>query len=87
MNRGSGFFNMDFINQVAVMTDLNEAKKACADEVKKTEGARPENTRKAYAMISNASTIRSLLIGLGNFLLAHEDPANKAIRTGRRRAA
>lgn len=80
MNREPGFFNMDFINMISTKSNLQVAKGLCLDKIDEMPNARPDNIRKAKAMVINANTLKQLLLGLGNFVLAHESPKNRVIR-------
>lgn len=79
-DRGTGFFDFAFMNEIEKIGNLTVAKAKAIDRVNAAEGARPENTRKAIAMIMSANTIRQLVLGMGNFALSHLDPKLKVIR-------
>lgn len=80
MNRDTGFFTMQFAGVIAMEKDLQKAKKMCFQKVEEKENARVENIAKANAMIAKATNLRSLVLGVGNFVLAQEGSHNKVIR-------
>ena len=80
VDRGTGFFDFTFMGQIEKTANLMVAKGMAIDRVNATEGARPENVRKAMAMIMGANSIRQLVLGMGNFALSHLDPKLKVIR-------
>ena len=80
MDRGTGFFDFAFMGEIEKMTNLMTAKEKAIDRVNAAEGARPENVRKAIAMVMKANSIRQLVLGMGNFALSHLDPKLKVIR-------
>jgi len=69
--RTTGFFTMDLANQVAVMKDLEAAKRLCRDAIEAQPGARPENTRKAHAAVGSATSVNKLVLNMGSFIMAH----------------
>ncbi len=75
-----GFFTMDFVNEIASKSNLAIAKSMCYDKIDEQPNAFPENIMKARNMVMQANSIRQLVIGLGNFVLAHESPKLKVIR-------
>ena len=72
-----GFFTMDMVHQVVAMKDLDAAKKIAVDAIDAAKNAKPENARKANAMVYNAKSINSLAIAMSNFMLSHD--GNKVI--------
>jgi hypothetical protein len=74
-----GFFTMDFIRGVSEITDLQVAKTKCLDRIDQMPTAKPENSQKAKAMVLNSKSVRQLILGLANFVLAHEDDKLKVI--------
>lgn len=75
-DRGTGMFTMDDATAVSKMKDVEAAKKHAMDIADKSK-AKPENVRKAKAMIMKANTINKIVLGMGNFILAHIDPKLK----------
>lgn len=78
-NKEPGFFTMADTEKILKL-DLAAAKQYLSDKVSKTEGASPENERKARKMIAQANNVRKLAIDVSNFILAHETLKNKVIR-------
>lgn len=67
-----GFFSSDDLHKIEKM-NLDSAKAYMTDKVaKSTDKADPTNVRKAYSMIDAASTIKKLMFGGANFMLAHD---------------
>ncbi len=64
------YFTMDFINEVAQMTDHSEAVKQAINVVEESN-AKEHNKTKAYRAIANSKSVNSLVITMGNFFLAH----------------
>lgn len=77
--RGTGMFSMDDATAVSKMTDVQAAKKFAMDIADNSKAA-PENIRKAKAMIMKANTINKIVLGMGNFILAHIDPKLKVTK-------
>lgn len=80
MNKQPGFFTMDFVNEVATKSNLVIAQGMCLDKINGQPDARPENISKARDMVRSANSMRQLLLGLSNFVLAHESPKMRVIR-------
>jgi len=78
-----GFFTME---------DTHEAMKVCRKEgldgarafahrrIAAVASAKPENVAKAKAMVSRATTLDKLVLGIANFVLARESHSLKVIK-------
>ena len=75
-----GFFTMDFVTEISTKSNLMIAKGMCFDKIAEKPDAKPENIAKAKAMVSSANSLRQLVLGLGNFVLAHESSKLKVMR-------
>lgn len=75
----AGFFTMKIITMVSEQSDLAYAKMLAADAVDNCPQAKEQNTLKARTMIGRATSIKSLAIGMSNFLLANESKSLKVI--------
>ena len=72
-----GFFTMDMVHQVVVMKDLEKAKELAIKAIEAAKNAKPENVRKANAMVYNAKSVNALALAMSNFMLSHD--GNKVI--------
>lgn len=79
VDRGTGMFSMDDATAISKMTDIQAAQKMAMD-IADNSKAKPENVRKAKAMILKANTINKIVLGMGNFILAHIDPKLKVTK-------
>ncbi len=68
---GQGIFDMEFINDVASITDLTKAKSMAFEKIESTT-ATPENKAKAKSMVMRSATHSKLLFGMTNFSLSHQ---------------
>lgn len=75
---GCSVFNMDHVRQVAVMTNLNEAKKFALDLLNNST-ANVTNKAKIKKIIESSRTIVNLATTMSNHLLAHPGEGLKVI--------
>lgn len=72
----TGFFTFDEINEVLAIKDFSSAKAKAELIVNEFVATHPktksDNIFKAKTMIRNASSMKSLVLAMGNFALAHE---------------
>lgn len=76
--QNQGFFTMDMVHAVVAMKELEAAKKIAIKAIEDVKDAKPENTRKANAMVYNAKSINSLALAMSNFMLSHD--GNKVMK-------
>jgi hypothetical protein len=67
----TGFFNIEILRSIENAPSFSEAKKIAIEAVNSQPKALPKNKKMALDMISRCGSIKSLLIGCGNFLLSH----------------
>lgn len=70
-DNGQGMFTMPEITAISNMHDLGQAKEA-AFAIIKASSANDTNKTKANAMVSRSTSLKSLLLGMSNFSLAHQ---------------
>ena len=75
---GCSVFNMDHVRQVAVMTNLNEAKKFALDLLNNST-ANATNKAKIKKIIESSRTVLNLATTMSNHLLAHPGEGLKVI--------
>ena len=68
---GQGIFDMEFINSIAAVKDLTQAKAKAFEKIESTN-ATDENKAKAKSMVSRSATLSKLLFGMTNFSLSHQ---------------
>lgn len=75
---GCSVFNMDHVRQVAVMTNLNEAKKFALDLLNNST-ANATNKAKIKKIIESSRTVVNLTTTMSDHLLAHPGEELKVI--------
>lgn len=65
-----GFFSIEDTRKVESLP-LPEAKAYALERIKAQTGARPHNITKASDMVNRATSVKSLMLGMANFVLAH----------------
>ncbi len=68
----NAFFSMPFINELAKVSSLNEAKELAMKAIQEKPNARPVNVSKATKLVTKATSIENLMIACSNFLLSHD---------------
>ena len=75
---GHSVFNMDHVNQVAVMTNLAEAKKFALD-ILNNSTANASNKAKIKKVIESSRSVVNLAVAMSNHLLAHPGEGLKVV--------
>ena len=72
--RVSGFFTMDFLNEIQGCDHKTMKERACAKiaEVTAKHKVKAENVAKAKRMIDSSKNAKSLVIAIGDFILSHD---------------
>ncbi len=75
-----GFFTMEDVNKISVMTNIQEAKQYALSRVTAQPNAHLENINKATTVINKAKNINQLVLSISNFVLAHTSEGLSVIR-------
>lgn len=78
----SGFFTVDHLNAMDKAQSHADAKSIAHAAIDSQEGAHPTNVAKAKNMVNGSKSIKHLMIGAANFMLAHP---SEGLGTGSKR--
>jgi hypothetical protein len=66
----TGFFTIEDTRHIE-NASIQEAKSYALERIQAQPNARPNNVAKATEMVNRATSIKALMLGMANFILAH----------------